>query len=77
MTAFSWSKSIDRAHKHKLKRTKLLINNPDFKKEHPDEARDGNSKNWTKMNLRLNKEMADRLQLYENRQRKIAGLPQK
>lgn len=58
MTNFSWAKTIVNAENRKIRRakTQARAQHPDFKKSHPDEARDANENKFTILTARVKKE---------------------
>ncbi len=74
MTAFSWEKFILQADKNLLRQAKVLAKKgqAQAKLDHPDEVRDANQGNYTKLTLRLKKELETKRTLIKERREMIA-----
>ena len=72
---FSWTQAKADAIKIKIRRNKTLARtqNPDFKLKHPDESRDANTGNYTKLIIRVKKETETVQALALTRREKLHG----
>ncbi len=76
MTGFSWKKLIENADKNILRQAKVLAKKgqSQAKLDHPDEVRDANQGNYTKLTLRIKSELEKkRKAILERRERSAIG----
>lgn len=70
---FSWKMAQERCLNTRLRRakTQAKAQHPDFKKAHPDEAREASQGNYTKLQTRVKKEFEDEMIRVQQRRDKL------
>jgi hypothetical protein len=69
---FSWRKSMEQTIQDKITRAKIQAKagHPDFKMDHPDECRDANQNNYTKLTKRITDDIKTKQKLQQQREEK-------